>query len=47
MAWISESGEELSRFGMTYTLRASGHTWLIVVAIIERPRRQRIVPRSS
>jgi hypothetical protein len=33
-AWMNDSGEEFSRFGMTYTFRRSREVWQIVVAII-------------
>jgi ketosteroid isomerase-like protein len=36
-AWKNASGKELSRFGMTYTMRRTGQTWRIVVAAIHDP----------
>jgi len=35
--WKTTSGEELQRFGLTYTLRRTGQTWQIVVAAIHDP----------
>jgi hypothetical protein len=35
--WTKESGEELQRFGMNYTLRRTELTWRIVVAMIHDP----------
>jgi ketosteroid isomerase-like protein len=32
--WRKASGEEIQRFGMTFTLRRSGESWRIVVATI-------------
>src|SRR5262245_8289060 len=32
--WKNASGGELMRFGMTYTLRRTGQTWRILVAIV-------------
>ncbi len=36
-AWITKSGAQLSRFGMTYTFRLAHQSWRIVVAIIHDP----------
>ena len=38
--WKKASGEDLLRFGMTYTLRRAADTWRIVVAAHPRPRGQ-------
>ena len=35
--WTKESGEELQRFGMTYTLRLTDRTWRIIVAVVHDP----------
>ena len=35
--WKNASGEEFSRFGVTYTLRRVASTWRIVVAAIYEP----------
>ena len=35
--WKNASGEELMRFGMTFTLRRAGGPWRIVVAAIHDP----------
>ncbi len=35
--WKKASGEDLRRFGMTYTLRRAADTWRIVVAAIHDP----------
>jgi ketosteroid isomerase-like protein len=35
--WQTATGEELSRFGLTYTLRRTNEGWRIVVAIIHDP----------
>ena len=35
--WKNAANEDLMPFGMTYTLRRSGHTWRIVVAAIHAP----------
>jgi hypothetical protein len=36
-AWKKESGEEMRRFGMTYTLRRTGGDWHIVVLAVHDP----------
>jgi hypothetical protein len=36
-AWKDASGNELQRFGMTYTLRRTPEAWLIVAAVIHEP----------
>ncbi len=35
--WKKDSGEELQRFGITYTLRKVENDWRIVVAVIHDP----------
>src|SRR5262245_46967197 len=35
--WRKASGEELQRFGLTYTLRRAGPRWRIVVGAIHEP----------
>jgi len=34
---VKQSGEELRRFGMTYTPRRSNQDWRIVVAVVHDP----------
>jgi ketosteroid isomerase-like protein len=36
--WKNASDEDLMPFGITYTLRRSGETWRIVVAVIHAPQ---------
>jgi ketosteroid isomerase-like protein len=36
-AWKKASGEELRRFGMTFTMLKTGETWRVVVAVIHDP----------
>jgi hypothetical protein len=36
-AWKDATNKNLMPFGMTYTLRRTGQTWLIVVAAIHAP----------
>ena len=36
-AWKDASGNELQRFGMTYTLRRTPEAWLIVAAVVHEP----------
>ena len=45
--WKKESGEELQRFGMTYTLRRAAGAWRIIVVTIHDPSTALRLPTQS